>query len=79
MRYTRAGGEWVEEGLVGLAAGDGSGHGVVDLADGVFGAVVAVGFFVFAFDDREGFHDVVNVVALDAVEMEVGGVEFAAE
>ncbi len=74
MRYARVGGGWVEEGLVGLAAGDRSGHGVVDLEDGVFGAVVAVGFFVFAFDERKGIHDVVNVVTLDAVEVEVGGV-----
>lgn len=79
MRYARVGGGWVEEGLVGLAAGYGCSHSVVDLEDGVFGAVVAVGFFVFAFDGGESIHDVVNVVALDAVEVEVGGVEFTAE
>lgn len=35
--------------------------------------------FVFAFDDWEGFHDVVYVVALDAVEVKVGGIEFASQ
>jgi hypothetical protein len=79
MRYVRVCRGRVEEGLVGFTASYGSDHGIVDLEDGVFGAVVAVGFFVFAFDDGEGIHDVVNVVALDAVEVEVGGVEFAAE
>lgn len=79
MRYARVGGGWVEEGLVGLAVGCSGGHGVVDLEDGVFGAVMAMGFFVFTFDDGEGFHDVVNVVALNAVEVKVGGIEFAAE
>jgi hypothetical protein len=27
----------------------------------------------------KGFHDVIYVVALDAVEVEVGGIEFAAQ
>lgn len=79
MRYARVGGGWVEEGLVRLAASYGSSHGVVDLEDGVFSAVVTVGFFVFAFDYGEGIHDVVYVVTLDAVEVEVGGIEFTAE
>ena len=79
MRYARIGRGWVEEGLVGLTASYGSSYCVVDLEDGVFGAVVAVGFFVFAFDDGKGFYDVVNVVPLDAVGVKVGGVKFAAE
>jgi hypothetical protein len=38
-----------------------------------------VGGFVFAADDGEGVHDVGDVLAFDAVEVEVGGVQFAAE
>jgi hypothetical protein len=40
---------------------------------------VPVFLFVFALDNGESFHDVIYVVALDAVEMEVGGIEFAAQ
>ncbi len=36
-------------------------------------------FDVLALDDWEGFHDVVHIVAFDAVEVEVGGVEFASQ
>jgi len=47
----------VEGGLVGDAGDDGLLHRVVDFEDPVFGSVVAVGGFVFAFDDGECFHD----------------------
>ena len=73
------GGGWVEAGLVGVAGAGGFGEGVVDFEDGALGAVVAVGGEVFAFDDGEGVEDVGGVVAGDAVEVEEGGVEFAAE
>ena len=64
-----------ESGLVGLAGVDGGLHFVVDGEDGVFGdvgpwcgdctpVVEDFGTFnVFAFDDGEGFHDVVDGVA----------------
>ena len=61
MRDAGISGGWVEKGLLGLAASNGSSHGVVGLQNGVFGAVVAVGFFVFAFDDGKGIHDVVAI------------------
>ena len=35
--------------------------------------------FILAIDNREGVHDVGYVVAVNAVEMEKGGVEFATE
>ena len=35
--------------------------------------------FILAFDNREGVHDVGHVVAVNAVEMEKGGVQFATE
>ena len=44
--------------MIGNAARHGVGEGVVDLEDGVFGAVGAVFGFVFAFEDGEGVHDV---------------------
>src|SRR5882724_11076819 len=49
-------------------------HCVVDLQDGFLGAVGAVSGYVFAFYYGEGFHDVVDVVAGDVVEVEVQGV-----
>ena len=36
-------------------------------------------FDVLPLDDGEGFHDVVDVVFLDAVEVEERGVQFAAQ
>ena len=38
-------------------------HLVVEVKDDQLGAVVAVAFDVFAFDDGEGFHDVLDGVA----------------
>jgi len=69
----------IEAGAVGLARGDGLSHGVVDLEDDAFGAILAVCGLVMAADDGEGVHDVGDVVAGDAVEMEVGRVQLAAE
>ena len=54
------------------------GHLVVHGEDGVFGAVGAVSSLVLAFDDGEGVHDVVDVGAVDLIEVEVERVEFAA-
>lgn len=54
------------------------GHLVVHGEDGVFGAVGAMRGFVFAFDDGEGFHDVVHIIAVDLVEVEGECIEFAA-
>jgi hypothetical protein len=34
---------------------------------------------VFALDDGKGLHDVVHIVAADAVEVEVSSVEFATQ
>jgi len=45
----------------------------------VFGAVGVVGLLVVFADYREGVHDVVGVIAAEAVEVEEGGVELAAE
>src|SRR5579884_2061016 len=79
MRHARVGRRRVEAGLVGVAGAHGLVHGVVELEDDALGAVLAVGRFVFALDDGEGLHDVVHVGALDAVEVEVGGVQLAAK
>lgn len=73
------GGRWRKAGLVRCAGADGGGEGVVDFENGELGAKTAVGFFIVAADDRERVHDVVGVIARDAVEVEERSVEFAAE
>lgn len=57
MTAAGIGGGSVEAGLVGLAGGDGVLHGVIDVEDGVFGAVVAVGSFIFVFYNGNEVHD----------------------
>jgi hypothetical protein len=54
-------------------------HGIVDVEDNALGAILAMRLFVLAFDDGEGLQNVVRVVAPNAVEVEVGRVEFAAQ
>lgn len=71
---------WIKASLVGLAGKSGFGKGVVDFQDRGFGFVFAVVFgFVLTADNGEGVEDVSGVVAVDAVEVEEGGVEFATE
>lgn len=69
---------WVQAGLVGLAALDGVSHAVVDVQDDQLGAEIGVLLDV-PLDDGEGLQDVVHVVALGAVEVDVGGVELATQ
>ena len=54
-------------------------HGVVNVEDDALRAVCAVRLLVPAFDDGEGLQNVVHVVAPDAVEVEVGRIEFATQ
>ena len=54
-------------------------EGVVVGEDHVFGAVGAEGGFVVAADDGEGVEDVGGVIAGEAVEVEVEGVEAGAQ
>src|SRR5262245_20233580 len=70
---------WVEARGIGRARLHGLLHRVVDVEDDAFRAVFAMRLFVFAFDDGEGLQNVVRVVAPNAVEVEVGRVEFAAQ
>ncbi len=79
MRHARIGGRGIEARLVGAATAHGRGHFIVDFEDRRFGAILAMGGDVLALDDGEGLHDVLHIVAGDAVEVEVGGVEFAAQ
>jgi hypothetical protein len=65
---------WVEWCLVGLACVHSTLHCVVHLQDDTLDAVLAVGLLVVAFDYRECVHNVVDVVAGDAVEVEERGV-----
>ena len=66
-----------------LQANDGfsvaSGEGVHVGEDEVLGAVGVGGGLVLALDDGEGAEDVGDVVAGDAVEVEVAGIEAGAE
>ena len=79
MRGARVAGRWIEEGLVRFTGVDGALHAVVRVEDEEFGAEVAVALDVVTLHDRKGLHDVLHVVAGDAVEMEEGGVELCAE
>ena len=62
-----------------IGVGVAGGEGVVVGEDHFFGAVVAEGRFVVAADDGEGVEDVGGVVAGEAVEVEVEGVEAGAQ
>ena len=75
MTAATIGGRRVQPGRIGLTAH----HGVVDFENGVLGAIAAMRGFILAFDDGEGVHDVGHVVAVNAVEMEKSGVEFATQ
>ncbi len=79
MRHTRIGWGRLDEGLIGDAGADRFGHEVVDFNDDSLGSVFAVRAFVLFPDNTERVLDVGSVVALDAVEMEEGGVELTAE
>ncbi|MCP4166331.1 MAG: hypothetical protein GY759_10610 [Chloroflexi bacterium] len=79
MRHGRMRGRRVQQRLIRLARLHRPLHGVVDLQDDALGAVFAVRDLVLALDDGESVHDVVHVVSFDAVEMEVGGVQLAAQ
>jgi len=69
----------IETALVRFAGVDGVLHGFIHLQDDPLSTVLAVLCFVLALDDREGLHDVVHIVAADAIEVEIGSVEFATQ
>jgi len=75
MRHARIGRRWVEEGLVADSGADRLGHPVVDLQDDPLRSVLAVFGLVPTPDDWEGVEDVGCIVAVDAVEVEEGGVK----
>ena len=74
MGHSRIGRRRVEAGLVRLASPHGLSHGVVDLEDHSLRPVLTVLLLVLSLDNGKGLHDVVRVVALDAIEVEVGGI-----
>src|SRR5690348_3452555 len=79
VRDTRISWGRVKPSLVGSAALDGTLHLVVDFEDDAFGAVFAELFFFFLLPNPKRVHNVIDIVACDTVEVEVGSVEFAAE
>ncbi len=79
MGHSRVGRGRIEEGLVRNSSAGRFGHPVVDFENDSLGSEFAVSGLVFLPDDGEGVEDVGRVVAVDAVEMEVGSVEFATE
>jgi hypothetical protein len=64
---------------VGLVGFRGSCECVVEVQDCLLGTVGPRRLFVLAANNREGVEDVGRVVAVDAVEVEEGGVELAAQ
>ncbi len=72
-------GRRIEATLVQFAGVDGALHGVMHLQDDPPGAVLAVLRFVLALDDGEGLHNVVHIVAGNAVEVAIGSVKFATQ
>lgn len=64
----------VKQRLVRLTGANGLGHGVVDFQYDALSAVFAIFLLVFALDNGEGLPNIVHIVALNAVEVEVGGV-----
>jgi hypothetical protein len=79
MCHARIGRRRIEQGLVRLTSVDGTLETVVDVEDLLLGPVAAPLGNILALDDREGLHDVVDIVTLDTVEVEEGRVELAAE
>jgi len=69
-------GRFVEGGAEGLARLRGDGHAVVGLEDETAGSLLAVMLHVVAVDEGKGAEDVVDVIALDAVEVEERTIEF---
>ena len=72
-------GRWIETGVIRLASRDGLLHGFIDFQDNPLRAILAKLPFVLTLDDWEGIHDVIDIIACDAIEVEVGGIEFAAQ
>src|ERR1019366_3505584 len=64
----------VEDGLIGLAGRNRLGHLVVDLQDQSFGSGETVG--VVALEGAEAVHDVVHIITVNAIQVEVRGVQF---
>ena len=79
MTTRRICGRRIETSLVWLAGSHRLSHLVVHLQDHALGAVLAVRRLVLAPYDGERVHDVVDIVALDAVEVEERRVELGSE
>ena len=79
MRDTRVRRRWVQVCLIRVPAANCLRHLVVNLQDHTFGLVLPVFRFILAANDREGVHDVVDIVAGEAIEVEEGGVQLAAQ
>ena len=79
MGNTRIGRRWVEACVIGLASCDGPLHISIDVQDHPLSTVLAELGFIPTPDDGEGLHDIIDVIMSNAVEVEVGGVEFTAQ
>src|ERR1700685_4538073 len=78
MRHTRMGWWRIKASLVRGAGALCFSHLVVDFEDHAPGAVLAEVLFVLAADDGKTVHDVLRVIALDAVEVKAKRVELTA-
>ena len=69
----------VENGLVWFAGFDGPLHAIIDVENHALSSVLTVCRLVVAADNVERIHDVIHILAADAIEVEKGRVQFAAK
>jgi hypothetical protein len=65
--------------LIRRAGALGLGDSIVNLQNGILSAVTAVSVYILSLHDREGFHDVVRIVRVDAVKVKEGSIQFGTE
>ena len=54
-------------------------HCILNLEDNSFGAVFALGGFVFAVHDGKSVYDVVGSITVNSVKVKIGSIKFATQ
>jgi hypothetical protein len=70
---------WIKAGMIRLASYDSLLHSIVNIQNDSLSLVLPTLRFILALKDREGFHDIIDVIMSDAVEMEVRRIKFATQ